>query len=64
MDSIFKYSNGDKVTDKVSGFHGTIVGRADRIDGYVQYEVQPVLDHEGKFQESRWFAEDCLTQIE
>lgn len=63
MDSAFKFSNGILVADKVSGFRGTIVSRADQIDGYRQYEIQPLHEVEGKLLDSRWFAEGRLETV-
>lgn len=63
MDGEFRFQTGETVTDKVSGLHGTIISRAESIDGYRQYEVQPGADRDGKPQDAKWLGEGRLTQL-
>jgi len=59
----FIYDNGDKVRDKITGVHGTIIGRADYLSGCNRYGVQPVADA-GKYVEACWFDEPRIELIE
>lgn len=56
---MFKFNNGDPVSDKVTGFSGTVTGRADYITGCRTYLVQPAMK-DGAWVDSRWLDEDRL----
>ena len=55
----FKFENGSKMKDKVTGLEGTITGRADYITGCRQYSLQPPLK-EGDVPPAVWLDEDRL----
>jgi hypothetical protein len=57
----FKYGRGVYVEDRVTGFRGAIVGRADYLTGCNQYLVMPPVGEDGKFVEGIWFDEMRLT---
>ena len=54
---------GQRVRDKVSGFEGIVVGRAEWLNGCVRCELQPMLDKEGKLPEAQWIDEPQLEVI-
>lgn len=55
---------GQRVQDKITGFHGLVTGRAQYITGCNQLLVQPQLNDKGEFVEGRWIDEPRLTIIE
>lgn len=55
----FKFPNGFVARDVVSGFVGTITGRADYIAGCRQYCLQPDAK-DGDFKGAQWFDEERL----
>lgn len=57
---VFTIENGTTVKDRVTGFSGVVTGRCDYLTGCRQYLVQPAIDKDEKFVESRWFDEDRL----
>jgi|GEM_PF-1058713 len=59
LDTPFTHPLGFEATDMISGFSGTITGRADYISGCRQYCLQPP-SKDGKFQEAHWFDEERL----
>ena len=64
MNNDFKYTNGTRVRDKITGFSGTITGRADYITGCNNYLVQPQNDKDDKYVDSHWFDEMRLELVE
>jgi hypothetical protein len=60
----FALNHADEVRDIITGFRGVIIGRCDYITGCNQYLVQPGLDKDAKFVESRWVDEDRLLVID
>lgn len=48
---------GHTAKDKVTGFEGTLVGRADYLYGCTQYCLCPTVDKDGKVRDSQWFDE-------
>lgn len=56
-------SLGDKVTESVTGFSGTITGIADYLTGCSQACVQPPTGEKNDWQEARWFDVDRLTVV-
>ena len=61
--SKFIFELGVKAKDKVTGFEGIIIGRADHITGCNTYGVKPKVDKDGKVQEAEWFDEGTITII-
>lgn len=55
---------GDKVKSRVSGFVGIAQARVEWISGCVRVDVQPPLDSDGKYVESRYFDEEELDVVE
>ena len=49
---------GVTAKDTITGFEGVVLGRCVYITGCNQVLIQPEIDSEGKFVESRWFDED------
>lgn len=48
---------GQKGKDKVSGFEGIIIGKAEYLTGCNQYALTPQIDKDGKRQDTEWFDE-------
>lgn len=51
---------GVEVTDKVSGFRGTIVSVNAHINGCLQFLVKPKVGKDGTYREAQWFDEQTL----
>ena len=60
--SRFKIPLGEKVTDNVTGFSGTITGRAEYITGCRQYCIVGQSEN-GKAAAAEWFDESRLTGV-
>lgn len=56
----FKFANGDKVKEKVTGFIGTITGTCFYLTGCNQYLVFPECKKSHKKPDGHWFDEDRL----
>lgn len=48
---------GKEAKDKITGFKGIIIGRADYLFGCSQYGLSPKIDKEGKVGVVNWFDE-------
>lgn len=59
---LFKHGLGFWAKDILTGFTGSITGRANYITGCNQYFLQPGLDEKDAFVEGRWFDEHRLEQ--
>ena len=59
----FKFSNGDKVEEIITGFVGTITGTAYYLTGCSQYCVVPKLVN-NEHREGVWYDEGRLRLIE
>lgn len=57
---IFKFNNGDRVSDKVSGFTGIIVARSEHLNGCIRYGVSAEKVKEGGSHDPTWFDEQQL----
>ena len=57
---MFKFTNGQFVKDRITGFCGVITGRVDYISGCQQYVVQPQSETPEKWHDGKWFDEDRL----
>lgn len=56
---MFKFDLGIEAKDKVTGFKGIIVGRADYLTGCSQYALQPKIEKD-TWKENKWFDENRL----
>lgn len=59
----FKFKNGDLVTEKVTGFTGTIVGSVYYLTGCNQYLVTAKAENEFKEANSIWYDEGRLEYV-
>jgi len=59
----WKFRQGIRVKDQVSGFEGTITARVEYLNGCRQYCVEPKLDKEGKVQDHKYIDEGQLESI-
>ncbi len=55
---------GQKVSDKVTGFQGTVIGHVEYLTGCKQCLVQPAVNKEGAWVESHWFDDDRLDIVD
>lgn len=60
MNRGYKFDLGETVKDKVTGFKGVIIGRADHISGCDTFGVQCNTLKDGAPQDPRWFDEPRL----
>lgn len=51
---------GNKVRDLVTGLEGIVTGRAEYLNGCVQYSVKPPVGADGKMPEAWWLDEAQL----
>ena len=56
----FKFEMGATVRDKLTGFDGTITGRADYLNGCRQYLIKPRKLDDGKMIDGHWIDEQRL----
>jgi hypothetical protein len=54
---------GSKAKCVLTGYRGTIVQASQHIGGLNQYELQSGLDKDGKWVDSKWFAENQLAAV-
>lgn len=54
---------GTKARDRVTGFEGTITGRAEYLTGCTQYSLTPSVDDKGTLREGAWFDENRLDVV-
>jgi len=59
----FKFSNGDKVKEKVTGFTGTITGTCFYLTGCNQYLVIPECKEPNQKAEGTWYDEGRLELV-
>lgn len=57
--SKFIFELGVKAKDKITGFEGIIIGRAEHITGCNTYGLKPKKDKDGKMQDAEWVDEGC-----
>jgi hypothetical protein len=46
---------GSSVRDEITEFEGAVICRVEHINGCIRYEIQPIIDKEGKLPESKMF---------
>jgi hypothetical protein len=62
---MFKYNQGDKLKDSITGFEGVVTVRTDFINGCIRYGIQsPDLDKDGKPTDVEYFDEPQLNLVE
>ncbi len=54
----------DHVEDIITGFHGTVVARAEYMNGCIRFGVQPRVAEAGKLPEWQWIDEPDLVVVE
>ena len=54
---------GKEAKDKVTGFKGILVGKADYLFGCTQYAIKPKVDKQGKPVDNEWFDEGRIEII-
>ncbi len=54
---------GQRVRDRISGFEGTVTGRAEYLTGCTQCVVVPDVAADGSHREAHWFDEQRLAPI-
>ncbi len=54
---------GQMVKDVITGLRGVAVARIEYMNGFVQYEVQPPVDKDGKWLDGKWFQEKNLASV-
>ncbi len=59
----FKFSNGDKVKEKITGFTGTIIGTCFYLTGCNQYLIMPKCKETHKKPDGHWFDEERLVRL-
>ncbi len=59
----WKFALGTKVKCQLTGFTGVIAGRAEWLNGCIQYSVQPKVDKDGKHPSSYWMDEEQLVAV-
>lgn len=57
---MFRFNNGDRVRDRISGFTGIVTGRTDFLNGCIRYAVTPEKVKTGQTHEPTWFDEQQL----
>jgi len=51
---------GEKATDRITGYTGTVIARIDYLNGSVQYQLQAEGLHEGSPVKAQWFEQERL----
>jgi len=59
----FAFNNGDVLQDAITGFKGTVTGRANYLTGCDQYLLVPKVDKEGKHVDGRWIDSQRLKKV-
>lgn len=54
---------GLEVKDKITGFTGIVIGKAEYLTGCNQYGICPTVDADGKKRDTEWFDEGRLLVI-
>lgn len=62
--TLFRFRNGELVTDRMTGFSGAVTGRANYLTGCNQYLVRPTeLKADGDMREAQWLDEQRLGSL-
>lgn len=59
----FKFKNGDKVVDRLTGFSGIVTAVVEYLNGCIRYQIQPPINDEGEYRESVIIDEQQLDLI-
>lgn len=59
----FKFSNGDKVVDRLTGFSGIITAVVEYLNGCIRYQIQPPINEKGEYRESVIIDEQQLDLV-
>ena len=59
----FKFSNGDEVVEKITGFKGTITGTSFYLTGCNTYLITAKAEREGKEPTALWYDEGRIELI-
>jgi hypothetical protein len=59
----FKFKNGDKVVDRLTGFSGVITAVVDYLNGCIRYQIQPPISEKGEYRESVIIDEQQLDAV-
>lgn len=54
---------GKKARDRITGFEGTLTGRAEYLTGCTQYALAPRVGDDGKIQATEWFDEGRIEVV-
>lgn len=54
---------GSRVRDVITGFEGTVTGRAEYISGCHQALIAPALSADGAMRDSQWIDEQRLERV-
>jgi hypothetical protein len=62
---MFKFSLGDTVVHRITGFRGVVIGRTDWLDGLNTYGIQSTLldMQKGTPADPAWFNEGALDAV-
>jgi len=60
---VVRISFGEKVRDDVTGFEGTLTGRASYLTGCDQVQITPRVAADGAPRDARWFDEDRVALV-
>jgi len=56
-------SLGNRVKDKITDFEGIAIARVEYLNGTVEYNILPKIDHHGKYPESRYIDKNRLIDL-
>ena len=54
----------DKVEDTITGYRGTVVAKAEYLNGCIRFGVQPTVTKEGELPDWQWMDEQHRNVIE
>ena len=60
---MFKFELGARCVDRVTGYVGQVVSRADYVGGVNRYGIQGVLNEDGSVPTEQWVDEGRLEQV-
>jgi hypothetical protein len=63
MGELFKFKMGAHVKDRLTGFEGVVIARADYLDGTKGYSLQARSTVDGKVVSEEWIGEGRLELV-
>lgn len=60
----WKFNQGDKVKDRVSGFSGIVCARLEHLNGCKQYGIYPTVDKDGKIGDAHYIDGEQLELVD